>query len=219
MYLWHWPVISIVHATGFELTIINKLSLVILFVVLSYLSWKFIEQPFRNKFKWSFLVTFIVMLLTPVLIAQGLKDLSRKNHAFQDLRFFGDVKKLVLSSQVNVGKMRAFCHGHYDLESEDKCVIGDKSKKVSALVFGDSHANAIAPAMDLILKDADIKSKILTNDSTLYLRGIDRDTLGHFLGKEKATHFVNLIEDEISKQKYGYVIIGGRYHGYQSQYS
>lgn len=212
LYLWHWSVISIANAVGLHFNYFEKSAILIVLIAISYLSWKFIEQPFRNKFKFGFLITFIFLLLIPALTAQLLKDSSRKNHAFQDYRFYGSIKNLVQSSQGNVGKMKKYCHGnYYSLNDDSKCVIGDKEQKVSALIFGDSHANAISPALEIMLEKSNIKAKMLTDDATLYLRGIDRNKASSFLEKEKAARFVNLIEQQIESKKYEYVIFSANF--------
>jgi len=44
LYLWHWPIISFLNILGFELTLYFQLIVVTVSIVLSYFSWKYIEQ-------------------------------------------------------------------------------------------------------------------------------------------------------------------------------
>lgn len=48
-YLWHQPLIVFRRYTTFELTALDRLALLVLTFVLAYLSWRFVERPFRNR--------------------------------------------------------------------------------------------------------------------------------------------------------------------------
>jgi peptidoglycan/LPS O-acetylase OafA/YrhL len=51
LYLWHWPLFTFARFSknGLVLDAIDKVMLFALTVVISYLSWRFVEQPFRLK--------------------------------------------------------------------------------------------------------------------------------------------------------------------------
>ena len=51
MYLWHWPLFTFARfaETGLTLNATEKVILFGLTIVLSYLSWAFVEQPFRRR--------------------------------------------------------------------------------------------------------------------------------------------------------------------------
>ena len=51
LYLWHWPLFTFARfsRTSLVLDAIDKLALFALTVMISYLSWRFIEQPFRER--------------------------------------------------------------------------------------------------------------------------------------------------------------------------
>src|SRR6202035_2640549 len=50
LYLWHWPLFTFARFSRNSLVLdtTDKLALFTLTVVISYLSWRFVEQPFRN---------------------------------------------------------------------------------------------------------------------------------------------------------------------------
>jgi len=58
-YLWHWPIFAFARYSGLEITAERGAMLAIVGGVCGYLSWRFVEQPFRqNKLKqrdWRFL--------------------------------------------------------------------------------------------------------------------------------------------------------------------
>jgi peptidoglycan/LPS O-acetylase OafA/YrhL len=50
LYLWHYPILSIAHlGSAQELGVSDRLLLVMLAFPVAFLSWKFIEKPFRNR--------------------------------------------------------------------------------------------------------------------------------------------------------------------------
>jgi peptidoglycan/LPS O-acetylase OafA/YrhL len=51
LYLWHWPLFTFARfsKTGLVLDATDKLALFALTVLISYLSWRYVEQPFRNR--------------------------------------------------------------------------------------------------------------------------------------------------------------------------
>ncbi|MEL6748375.1 MAG: acyltransferase, partial [Pseudomonadota bacterium] len=52
LYLWHWPILVFAAQMSFEpLTLLDRTMLVIASIVAAYLSWRFVEQPFRAKSK------------------------------------------------------------------------------------------------------------------------------------------------------------------------
>ncbi len=50
LYLWHWPLFAFARfsKSGLVLDVIDKVALFALTVMISYLSWRFVEQPFRR---------------------------------------------------------------------------------------------------------------------------------------------------------------------------
>jgi len=57
MYLWHWPLIVLLHIQAFRMesgvTVTNQLAVLAAVFVISTLSWKYVEEPFRRKRTWK----------------------------------------------------------------------------------------------------------------------------------------------------------------------
>jgi len=51
LYLWHWPIFTFARFSKASLTLdlLDKAILFALTVLISYLSWRFVEQPFRAR--------------------------------------------------------------------------------------------------------------------------------------------------------------------------
>src|SRR5690606_8345331 len=49
-YLWHQPVFVLLHhRLNGDFSLVVKVALILLTFILAYISWRFVEQPFRNK--------------------------------------------------------------------------------------------------------------------------------------------------------------------------
>lgn len=221
LYLWHWPITSFINTVGISLSSIEKLGFVLIFILLAYISWKFIEQPFRNKFKWGFLKTFIILLLIPAVFAQLLKDFSKDTDGLMNYRFKGESLSMVSSSQKDLSKIKKYCHGNYKKDWDTGCEIGDESAEVTTLVFGNSHMNSMSKALEIMLEDAELKAKILTDNSVIYLNGIENKYLGvpgDAINKQDAENFVALTDKEIMTGNYQNIIFGANYIKYLKYY-
>ena len=145
-YLWHWPVFVYANYAAVDgLSAPELAGLMLLSLVLGYLSWRFVETPFREKrllagrkaILGSAMVGILALGFTGLAIREFDGLPSRLSE--QALRF-AQAKKwspdlLACMADKDTPDERLFCH------------FGPKSQAVSALVWGDSHATALIPAL------------------------------------------------------------------------
>tara|TARA_Y100000031_G_scaffold40119_1_gene45647 strand:+ start:256213 stop:258180 length:1968 start_codon:yes stop_codon:yes gene_type:complete len=155
LYLIHWPVIAFwQYRYGATLSVLEQLGILGLTFVMAVLSWKYIENPFRNsdflKTKTVFLTTFAIMFLLSVVSYFTVSaHIGEKRMSPQALS--------ILEAVENHNPLRDKCNYNKDpvdpTELISLCTIGDASAgPVSAIVWGDSHADAVVPAVDEVLK-------------------------------------------------------------------
>lgn len=149
MYLWHWPV-YVFYNYYFQRTPdgVEPYLLLVLTFLLSYLSWRFVETPFRsNRIKsvskplFMFISTFLFTMLCLgfgmwIHTSDGAQ--SRLNEVERDF-----AKAAVLFEQT--GKCQSYENSK--LPGIRHCAIGDpySAEKIS-VVWGDSHGGAyVAP--------------------------------------------------------------------------
>lgn len=142
LYLWHWPVI-VFYRNLFEFDIAGKICVVILSILLAFVSWRFVEQPFRkNKFRSAeifksslvamslFLSVGIVMLAT-----HGVVERFSKHQQWLFSFIESDP-----SEYLRTGKcFLSSAYRETDLFSRSECLNHD-TKKENFLLIGDSHA-------------------------------------------------------------------------------
>jgi hypothetical protein len=110
-YMWHQPIFAFYkHLSLSTDSNIHKYVLAVLILPLSYLSWKYVENPFRNKAKFSRKFIFIFSTIGSVLfVAIGYWGVINKgfpdravNEKLEYLDYNADNRKLKLNSWVNV---------------------------------------------------------------------------------------------------------------------
>jgi len=175
LYLWHWPVIVytnhylIVELSNFEVS-------VMLFVIfsLSLFTWRYVETPFRKKylfakrrslFNASATVSVIIICIGfSMILTEGLPN--RYN--------FGKNSNVVSDDSEwqhwgNCQNVRSKLKREKEL-----CNIGVDGNEESFMFWGDSHAMALASAVDHSAKKFHLTGKIATESACPPLLFIER---------------------------------------------
>ncbi len=176
LYLWHWPIIvytkyySIVDLTNTE--IIVMLSVIL---ILSIISWHYIEKPFRTKkvLPSKRDIIIVSVLLSFVIFCMGISLIL--NDGFPN-RYKVEAVKNMARFDPEWMKWRT-CEAKMNntFRKEYLCDIGGNNKKYSFILWGDSHATALASAVDLSAKKYNIKGKIITKSACPPLLSIERE--------------------------------------------
>jgi len=149
LYLWHWPLLAFSrYVYGENLSLPVKLFVPICTAFLSYVSWKFIEQPFRRKgltgHPWN---TAMGAALASCLLA-GFAAVIWFTCGLPS-RFRPDLNAFV---SANVPQSLKFQHlGFPDADGEWRFpMLGQPGleNRPAFLLWGDSHALAIAEVID-----------------------------------------------------------------------
>jgi len=153
-YLWHQPLFAFARIRSFSVPTTGLLlSLSLLAIFLAYLSWKYVEKPFRDKNKFSQKQIFIFSLIGSLFFI-GLGITGNINKGFAQ-RF--TVPQSIADDLAGKNQIPSIknCFKNFSKNSPeiDTCFLGDpKGKNSEIAVFGDSHAIALLPAFDLIGK-------------------------------------------------------------------
>ncbi len=149
LYLWHWPIrVFSQYYAGRELYASEKGMLIALTFLLSYLTWKFVEQPVRKK--KVFLMSRQVFKYTIVGGATFL--------------IFGGVIERLKGVPIRLPEpARTYAYGAWDTNPDTKschyksandilqkklCVLGRNDGKIpDYILWGDSHADMLMPVL------------------------------------------------------------------------
>lgn len=156
LYLWHWPIIVFSReAVGRELSFPQAGLAVLTALLIAGLSWQFIEQPFRGRNSLIGRLPLFAGAATALAVTVGFGnyvirhegvpsrlpvDVQRAYAATFDVSPFGRPpcfvvfdKSKAAAPEVRAGKL---------------CALGNPDSTPVFLVWGDSHAGAMAPALD-----------------------------------------------------------------------
>lgn len=150
LYLWHWPVLVFLRMYLGEVALGTSLGLLAIAFssIAAFLSWQFVERPFRTKSFLSRRRIFTLAAVASLLIAVLGGAISQQN-GFPS-RFSPRVNQLADAAR-NVDPRSVYCPGN--MPSGERCRIGAlDGPDVDFLLWGDSHAAAVLPAVDYAAK-------------------------------------------------------------------
>ena len=150
-YLWHHPLFVFARIENWNSNpIVLYFFLSALSFVLAYLSWRFVEKPFRKKGVISRQVIFVSATTISVLfIAFGFSGYINNGFEHRFKLPASVVESFVLSDR----QTECFPKEYISLPKNWYCKIGVLNAEPSYLVFGDSHGLALLDAFDDVGKE------------------------------------------------------------------
>jgi peptidoglycan/LPS O-acetylase OafA/YrhL len=154
LYLWHWPVFAFAAYEWSETSSITRVALILLSVILSIITYRYVEQPARTSRR----------LLTPARVyAAGLGSAAVVASAAAAIAATDGwperlPKSVTLLDEkaTTRGPALAGCYAVWKGKVEGPCRIGDPSKPAHVLLWGHSHAFALAAQFDAIGRELGI---------------------------------------------------------------
>ena len=176
LYLWHLPLLVLARLYLLREPAPHEIALLYLTaVVLAAATWRFIEKPIRAR-KGSlparrlFAAAAAVTVLA-IAVGTGLRATQERLLAAPP----PDVAR-ILAAAKDFAPSRAACH-NWDRKRPDQfadCVMGDRGQPgFDFALWGDSHAGAVAGAVDAVGRDLLLKGLQLTSDDCLPVLGVD----------------------------------------------
>lgn len=142
LYLWHWPI-----AVFFKYTLLMDSSVEFLAIgfaltlILSALTYEFVEKPFRNKFSNAHVIKTLVVLAFVIL---GTSLVILKNDGFPG-RVIPAVQSLASANQTNY---RCEILDYRSYGASRACILNQYADNpYSVALFGNSHAQMYAPSL------------------------------------------------------------------------
>lgn len=207
-YLWHQPIFALFfHLTGKPLGLVSKLFLFALTLFLAYISWHFVEAPFRIPGRvrvrrvWLGAITGSSVLLIVGLCFQYYDEgLSRRFSAD-----FSQFKPINLPAEDK--HCRTIISGF-----SGNCLASmnvEKDGVVDWLFLGDSHSQALAAGA--IAKNPELRIVSIGRDGCLPFVGVDRYDVNEKINCSEA--FEYLEKNHLIVKR---IVLVGRYSFYES---
>lgn len=162
LYLWHWPVLVLpILIWNRELRLYEILVLLLATLVLSHLTFTYIENPLRYS-PWNpkrSLRLATTLTISAVLLGIGIHSSYSNTININDSKYSLD--EIRAKPQNNLDG----CHLHVYSTVSPICEYGDIHSSQTVVLYGDSHAAQWLPALDEIGKRRHIKIVSLTKSS------------------------------------------------------
>jgi peptidoglycan/LPS O-acetylase OafA/YrhL len=194
-YLWHQPIFAfhrLINPKDPNLLLMGILAG--LSLVIGYLSWKYIESPFRKKGKFSRKNIYFFSILGSVFfILIGVTGII--------------ISEKVSQPSVNLQKIYDSSHDFSTLK--DLKVLGNE-KNMSGVLIGDSHAESLGLALNEILEGANLGVKPLLAIGCPPVRGLYRFDIPS-IGEGCNATYISTYNEILSNQSIKFVIIAARF--------
>lgn len=164
LYLWHWPLFSLFSywSSPNEILWYETVTLILLSFFLAFLSWRYVEKPFRSQSLWSdkkIIKWGLLSQLTLVVVAAGLWYSNGAPQRFSSLSLSYAAGATDLNPMRKNNCLAIPAPSSYKFPNIGKCLLGSRTvpnSPISFLVWGDSHADAITPVFNALAKQYDI---------------------------------------------------------------
>ena len=169
LYLWHQPVLALARSYlvnapgGFTLTLLLTASL-----ALAFLSWRYVEQPFRYAAINRGQLAASAILTVVLLIAVGLSSLLSGGFPAR----YSQVQQKLLEIRPERGI--AYVKGKTCTRRAivDACIIGHPSAMPHFAILGDSHAETLTGSLSDLLGMNSAAAYLYTNAGCPFILGV-----------------------------------------------
>lgn len=186
LYLWHWPLIVFTkYYVLRELTISEKLTLLMASILLATLSWRYIERPFRGRSGWlprKQLFVFSAILIT-ILVSIGFAGHLTNGFPQRVTQEIVEIENV--GNENDSWRQNCQNRSFEKINQNNLCTLGpEKAGAHDFLLWGDSHALVLAPAFDEVAKSKHRKGWFVGRSACPPLLGVERfdrhyDCLAH----------------------------------------
>ena len=164
LYLWHWPVwVYALQLYDGAIPLAHKLALLLLVFIISYVSWRYIERPFRIKNQVGtqvlMKVTIAVLLSAVIFVAYVVATKGAPN------RFPDYISRVAIQSAQKTPRNECFRDMYGTKNAPEMfCTFGNRksAKDATAMMWGDSFANQYMTALDNASEKLNVTGLIAT---------------------------------------------------------
>lgn len=208
-YLWHWPMIVLLkYQQDHALTWLQILLVFSLAMILSVLTWRYVENPIRHRKILAERNSVMKAAVTVFSLVVVLGLMTMSFDGFPQRMDPGIVKFASAKEDFDPDTDKCFLGNNLELIKKDQlCRFGNKTKRsIDFILWGDSHADAIYPAIKSLAEKSGMKGVFAGNVACPPLLGVNRTNAGSFCIKFNAT-----VLDYITAKQIKNIILAARW--------
>ncbi|WP_413514676.1 acyltransferase family protein [Serratia proteamaculans] len=152
IYLYHWPLLVMLNLLGYQQTFVNKISLLVISILLGFTSYYLIER----KGYWLTKKTVYILLSATTMCFVSSVIFFSGGLQYRAPQIVNNIANI--AQDKNKDAQGCFV---INGTTSPQCVFGSKKEKVNLVVLGDSHANAL---LSSVISSSDYKT-----DSVVYI--------------------------------------------------
>lgn len=212
LYLWHWPLIAFLNYLDVQIDLVTGFSVIAGAIILAWLSWRFVETPFRQRgggLPGGKVVVQHLLIPGGILITAYLAIAS---NAGLPNRFDKEVPRLEASLEFRPNVLRKGCHvptALYDTPPSENCRIGAQKTTIDGFLIGDSFANHFTGMLDVIATDKGVTLMDYTMDACPPLLGYDNGKVAEY--SQRCIKRNQRAFAEITNRKFARVILAANW--------
>ncbi len=204
LYLWHWPVLTLMRlqTANVDLSAAQAGVGVLLSIVLATATWRYVEQPFRRRMptrEVAMVVTSGAVVASTMAVALIVSD------GFPG-RLGEDARRMYMAAK-DIDPFTEIC---VDGLAKPECEFGEGDGPVRFLLVGDSHAAALRPVFDGAVPGLTGRGMLLWRGACPFLDGAWTQR-GSASGPECRDHNASVMEEVRSSPEVDLVILAGRW--------
>jgi peptidoglycan/LPS O-acetylase OafA/YrhL len=177
LYLWHWPIFATWRYLKLPESTACLLLCYTLTLALGYLSYRFIERPYR-RLRPGLGKSVVVLIFAPLFVTAAIFGMAQKYEFFPG-RFGSEFAYVNGTLSKYEPALRRHClqgrnthGGQVEADDLDVCQIGQRGLPVAGLMIGDSYSNQYWNFIDQLSRTAGVSVVSLATPSCLALPGI-----------------------------------------------
>ncbi len=214
LYLWHWPLLMFAeYVPLIETRSLQRILLLLLSALLSYLTWKYVEQPCRRKsgkegrsdrrFIYKSAITGLALFAVAGIVLWQMKGFPARwsESALQYAN--GKDDRSPHTECVNTSPQ--------DVRADGLCQTNPEAGKPQFLVWGDSFSDSMAPAFFDLSKKYGKNGYIASRHSCAPILDMRQ---GHGADSEICKNFNDAVLDLIKRHKIRHVILIGNWNSW-----
>ena len=219
LYLWHWPVFVFARLLSpIALSKSMMLALILASVMLAWLTYQFIETPFRKKIFFPQRNTLFLFGFFAITLLAISGFIMERYSSVYSRRIPSTAQNILRATTTNIPWSGRCFKTHDDtVRYGEMCRIGNRDivSNPQFIVWGDSHADALVPLFDSLARDYKLQGVVFDSTSCLPLPNVHQipEAVGCNDENKNALRYIEEhdIRHVILVARWSYYITGGYY--------